>query len=249
MKRFVGLCLAALLLLSVFGGCEMPNEISNNETTTNQEMVVEKNTTESNSVNRELSEEELHIVSCLLELSNTDLEKFNESDLAFLFYWDDYTWQNNAPDDPDNYTFSVLDMNGDGLSEIIVERFGEHCIIYYNNTTNSLKALHFGFGEMYYINEDGTFSWNDMSNVGHEYGLARLDDEIWPTTSKIYLWTIRNDGTDYAEFFVNDIAVTKSELQEYDSQFEHKRIEFYDLTSENLSKYITFETIVTEIKN
>ncbi len=227
MKRILALYLVSVFFITALVGCgQAPQEKNEYE--------------ELHKENITLSEENRQEISRLTEIYNSNWANITESDLDFLLYWDDYTCYNtHDADNPSCYRFSVLDMNSDGLSEIIVEYNGEHCIIYYSAEKNRLAAVHFGFRGMYNINMDGTFSWNDTSNLGHKYGLSRLDKNM----NVINLVTIINDGTDFAEYFIGDDSVTRDELAQYTSQFSYNRIEFYDVTSENLSKYITFESM------
>ena len=141
-------------------------------------------------------------------------------------------------------SFTIVDMNRDGFLEVIVynldslDNFGEHLVLHYISGELYLTAAQFGSKGMYNINKDGTFAWNQ--SAGTEYGAAKLKFD-GRSVDYIVLYTIRNDGTDEAEFFIGDQKVTLEELDAFSSQFSNERAEFYKLTEENIEKYITLE--------
>lgn len=246
MKKLLAivLCLLSVFSLMALSGCNNANETTEEKTANTEENTTEDSATESDTVKYELSEEEYQKANSLLTLYKENIKgDITKSRVSGVLYWDD--WKGPATDDSSYYTFAVVDMNGDGFSEMVLERLGEHCVIFYNHKKDDIDRRHFGFREMYNIRENGTFAWNRTSNVGHEYGCARLDQNM----NKTYLYTIRNDGTDQAEYFVNNLPVTQEELKQYMSQFKDVELDFYDLNSENLDKYITIESITKGLTN
>ena len=139
-------------------------------------------------------------------------------------------------------SFAIVDMNGDGFSEVVVynldnlNNFGEHLILRYVSGEPYLRTAQFGFRAMYNIMKDGTFAWN--RSAGLEYGAGKLEGS---SLDYIELYWIRNDGTDEVEFFIGDQKVTLEELNAFSSQFSNERAEFYELTEENIEKYVTSE--------
>ena len=141
-----------------------------------------------------------------------------------------------------SFSFAIVDMNGDGFPEVIVYNldnlgnFGEHLVLHYVSGEPYLVTAQFGFRGMYNIMKDGTFAWNRRS--GLEYGTGKLEGN---SLDYIELYWIRNDGTDEVEFFIGDQKVTLEELNAFSSQFSNERAEFYELTEENIEKYVTLE--------
>lgn len=136
-------------------------------------------------------------------------------------------------------SFAMIDMDGDGLPEVIVynlDNFGEHVVLNYVSGETYLDTAQFGFRAMYNIMKNGTFAWNRMG--GLEYGARKLEGN---SLDYIELYRIRNDGTDEVEFFIGNQKVTLEELNAFSSQFSNERAEFHELTEENIEKYVTLE--------
>ncbi len=94
---------------------------------------------------------------------------------------------------------------------------------------------------MYNIRKNGTFSWN--RSAGLEYGASKLEGS---SLDYVELYWVRSDGTDAVEFFIGDQKVTSEEFNAFSSQFSNERAEFYELTEENIEKYVTSEIFNTE---
>ena len=140
-------------------------------------------------------------------------------------------------------SFAIVDMDGDNFSEVIVEHFGEHAVFHYVSEDEQIHAIDFYFRDLYNVMKDGTFAWNRTSNAGHEYGAGKL---IFYGTyfTRIELYTIRNDGTEDEEYFIFGQRANKKALDAFDAQLSHERADFYDLTKENIEKYITVENFI-----
>ena len=141
-------------------------------------------------------------------------------------------------------SFAIVDMGGDDFPELIVynlDNYGEHLVLHYVSEKSYFITPQFGFRGMYNIMKDGTFSWNQRA--GTEYGAAKLKFD-GSSVDYIELYMIRNDGTDEVEFFIGDQKVTLEELNAFSSQFSNERAEFYELTEENIEKYVTLEIFI-----
>ena len=136
----------------------------------------------------------------------------------------------------------TIDELKDGYNKIVLEKSDTIYDSWQKNRTASKKlvaqAKEYAYDAR--IKKDGTFSWNSTSNVGHEYGVSRLVTYGYYTRT-VELWKIRNDGTDHTEFFVLDQLVSFEEFSEFQALLSDESVEFYDLTEENIEKYITVE--------
>lgn len=171
------------------------------------------------------------------------VEKYKEVLIDFMngivpetVYWPDLSINSSL-------SFAIVDMNGDGLSEVVVEYFGENAVLHYVSEYELIRAITYDYKNFYNIRKDGTFAWNRTSNFGHEYGAGKLIFYSTYVTS-IELYTIRNDGTENTEFFIFDRPVTIDELDAFHAQLSQEPLEYYDLTKENVEKYITVENFI-----
>ena len=188
MKRFVVLCLAALLLLSVFCGCEMANEVSNNETTSKQENL-----------------DELYDIA---EAYKEEIKLRRTSGF-----------------------FSLVDFNQDGILEIVL--YGSsNLILYYNDCVRVYEA---NDNEIYNINKDGTFCWS--SDAGKKYGLATIYFSENTCYCACLTESILNESGS-TDNFINGIPVSPEELQNYTNKGCEAKVEKFELTEENIEKYI-----------
>ena len=139
-------------------------------------------------------------------------------------------------------SFAIVDMCGDDSPELIIynlDNYGEHLVLHYVSEKSYFITPQFGFRGMYNIMKDGTFAWN--RSAGTEYGAAKLKFD-GSSVDYIELYMIRNDGTDEVEFFIGNLEVTEEEFDVFYSLFSNERAEFYELTEENIEKYVTLET-------
>ena len=67
--------------------------------------------------------------------------------------------------------YAYVDMDGDGLDELIID-CGDTLVLHYSE--GSVYCYSFIFRNMYYINTDGSYSWNHTSGADLEYGSDKL---------------------------------------------------------------------------
>lgn len=133
-------------------------------------------------------------------------------------------------------SFSILDMNGDDFPELVVNYLGEHAVLSYVTGQKSLYGGDHGIRAMFSIQKDGSFYWT--RSAGHEHGAAKYENDIY-----VELYRVFDNGVDDAEFFVGDQKVTEEELNTFIDQLCHEPADFYDLTEENIEKYVTSEVL------
>ena len=134
----------------------------------------------------------------------------------------------------ENLSFAILDMNGDDFPELVVNYLGEHAVLSYVTGQTYLYGGNHGIRAMFNIQKDGSFYWTQ--SAGHEYGAAKYENNLY-----VEIYRILDNGIDDAEFFVGDKKVTKEELDTFIAQLCHEPADFYDITRENIERYITLE--------
>ena len=137
----------------------------------------------------------------------------------------------------DRLSFAILDMDGNEFPDLVVNYYGDHAALFYVSGQEYLSGGNCGLHFMYHIKKDGTFDW---SYSLAEYGAAKFVlDENGQKTVKLF--TVKNDGTDNLELFIGDQKVTKEEFDTFIAQLCNEPADFYDLTEENIEKYVTLE--------
>lgn len=126
-----------------------------------------------------------------------------------------------------NVEYSVLDMDGDGESEVVLTgAYGDMLVLH--NVGGTVYGFDFIFRNMYYIKTDGTFSWNDMGQNGLIYGISKLG-----FAGSEYRWNelchVEDDGTDNFLYFIGDRSVTEAEYEAFESTLAQKETAWYTL--------------------
>ncbi|MBQ8441319.1 MAG: hypothetical protein IJX19_11695 [Clostridia bacterium] len=112
---------------------------------------------------------------------------------------------------------AVVDVDGDVEVEVLVRNgYGTTLLRHYNGI---VYGYNFSVQSMYRLNTDGTYYWN--TNAGNTYGcnLLRFDGKKRAFEE---LYRIENDGTECANFFIDNVEVTEKGFQEYTAKQEQK---------------------------
>ena len=122
--------------------------------------------------------------------------------------------------------YAQVDLDGDGVQEFVIECGDTLILRYYEGT---VYLYEFTFRNLYYLNANGTYSWNH-NGVDFEYGEKRIAFDGTKLASK-ELWRIVNDGEPNAEYYIDIQRVTKEELLRHiDKTPKTERLEFAPLT-------------------
>ena len=257
-KRLLALILSALLLINAVA-CNTVSAPEKGDGTiedTQTETESERDPTESNT-EEETDDNQTNVTTSESDTSESDDSNDTKESKALKKYKDalydlinrmvpteTIGWDLGGDQYLEYLSFAIVDMNEDGFSELIVRNRDsldeEHAVLHYVTGYEHLVSSSFGFRSMYYLMKDGTFSWT--RSAGHEYGISKLKIDGF-LREVIDLYTIKNDGTDDVEFFIYEQKVTKEELDVFAAQFSNERAEFYDLTEENIEKYIILEAL------
>ena len=127
------------------------------------------------------------------------------------YLWELYfPFESNSIANLDSIDICYLDMDGDGIKELLLKRSG-YLILRYQEGAVSLYE--FSYKEMDKIYEDGSFSWHSNTYLEDNsvcYGISRITfDESSTKTQSLY--TIY-DGENESYFTINGKLTTKSEI-------------------------------------
>ena len=120
-----------------------------------------------------------------------------------------------------NLQYAKVDLDGDTVNELVVD-CGDTLILRYHMGRICLYT--FPFRDLYHLNTDGSYSWNQNSQ-DFAYGESQLlfeGDQL----RKKELWKIVNDGSPNAEFYVDGKQVTQEEILKYFEENPKTKVEF-----------------------
>ena len=123
-----------------------------------------------------------------------------------------FSFEPNSIGSLESVEMCYLDMDGDGISELILRSgMGDHIILRYHQ--GSVHFYEFSYKEMDRVYEDGSFSWHSNTYLEDNsvcYGISRITfDESSTKTQSLY--TIY-DGENESYFTINRKLASKSEL-------------------------------------
>ncbi len=110
-----------------------------------------------------------------------------------------------------------VDMDGDGVRELVINCGGFLVLRYYEGT---VYVHPFTFRQMSYVYTDGSFGWMEDAAIGES---RLVFDGLEVSTQEI--WRIVNDGEPDAEYYLEGRKVTKEELSRYVEAHPKTRIE------------------------
>ena len=223
MKKFLAFVFAALIVCAAFSSCGKSKKSSPKKEPTDVE-----STTASTMKPVEytgivvLDKDDYKYIE--------EISKITEKLKDRLFGGPNHNWT-------DYRKFALVDMNQDGISEILLESLDEVLVIWYYDGKTGVYGT--SFRGMYNVKKDGTFYWN--AKAGREYGSRRLlfgDDGC----KSVDVTLIRHiEDSEEIEQYINGVQVTDSEMQAHDQHSCSEALEWYELNEENVEKYICAE--------
>ena len=140
-----------------------------------------------------------------------------------------------------NAKFSFIDLNGDGVLEVITQKYIENMSGYYDYTVYHYEneSLMFYYDSGGALSKSGSYKLKLATSRG-EYKLVLKDSSI--KTEQI--WYIGNEGTIFEEsYMINYKNVSKEEVEECMKKTCPEAVTWYALNEENIEKYITVESM------
>ncbi|MFA9466065.1 MAG: hypothetical protein ACERKN_17435 [Velocimicrobium sp.] len=243
MKSKVYILFLILVLVFSLSACSTnkPNSITNND-----------NPSSSPITNTSTNDATIHTPSPEDEnsLPTNAYKAVLQNDIAFIstednleFFLNDFLSRNSEYEGIYKVThFTVIDMDGDQISEVILElSLGDY--------PDQYEILHYSNGKVYGYNyvyrgfempkEDGTYSYaNSASDVGTEKILNFNSDAV-------EIETLGYAQSDYSgeniviSYFVNNASVAKEDFDAFiDQQNKKKDLQWYAFSAENIEEKV-----------
>ncbi len=250
MKKILAFTLCFLMCLSLFS-CEKGTDKMNEKTTDETTYASDKaSASKNNGVNNApstqtkptLSKKELAMQAYNEVLNNERTLKhplhnspyFDEIYIKNIYNFGQY---NNA-------TQAIIDMDKDGIDEMIVVNNGKKVILHYEN--DLVYGFDFSSSAMDIVYTDGSFSWYHYENNINEYGVSKIS---FVSGRLKFQELYRNEN--YNKFYVGGAEVTIDDYYEYIGQNPKTAIEFtpVDMSALNEGKAIELASKHWNIEN
>ena len=148
----------------------------------------------------------------------TDIDKYN-------YLKDCKTPYNRIPLCKLDYLrYIYMDVDGDTINELIIDCGDTLILRYYEGI---VYVYPFTFRNLYYLQTDGSFSWNHTGS-DFEYGENKLYFDGAKLNTK-ELWRIVNDGEPNAEYYIGEKQVTQEEILKHFEDNPKTKVEFLPL--------------------
>lgn len=153
-------------------------------------------------------------------------------------YLKDYFYDSNDEYQPE-LQFSVIDMDGDGVPEVVVEKFHDSgsengVVLHYEDGT--VYCYSYGAGELEDVKKDGSYSWIDAENY---IGYSKM--QFFGLYNKVvFLASYHSDGVSKdSEYLINNISVTAAEIDAFcESQKQKDKVIWYNLNTDNIQSQV-----------
>jgi hypothetical protein len=143
-----------------------------------------------------------------------------------------------------NATQAIIDMDKDGIDEMIVVNNEKKVILHYEN--DIVYGFDFSYNAMQTLYTDGSFSWSHYRNNTNEYGVSRIS---FVNGRLKFQELYRNEN--YDKFYVGGVEVTSDDYYEYIGKNPKTAIEFtpIDMSALNEGKAIELASKHWNIEN
>lgn len=224
MKKHIALLLCLIMILSLFS-CETnknQDALPSNENSGSSD--VNADITNGDNIAPQTSEAEIAMEMYEAVLKNeikvyeTDTEKYN-------YLRDINTPYNGIPlCEMERLGYVYMDIDSNGTNELLIDCGGTLILRYYEGT---VYIYSFIFRNMYYLNTDGSYSWNHTGQ-DFEYGKDQIYFEGAELKSR-ELYRIVNDGEPNAEYYIEGKQVTQEAILKYCEDNPKIKVEFSPL--------------------
>lgn len=125
--------------------------------------------------------------------------------------------------------YAAIDMDGDGKVELLTqESLGDILILHEENGV--VYGYDFIFRNMYYVKDDGSFSWN--ANSGNTYGVSKIRFEN-QTCQETEVYRVEFDENNNSfKYFIYGTEVSKEDFESNSANLESNvKLTWYKLDS------------------
>ena len=238
MKKIIAAALCLITFLSLFScNIENSNDNKDNGITSNTDSNTSSEETDTTPIQKTQSEIAMETYESVLnneiKVYETDMQEYN-------YLADCKTPYNGTPlADCEQLKYAYTDMDNDSINELFIDCGDALLLRYY---AGSVYLYSFTFRSLYYLNTDGSYSWNHTGQY-FEYGKKQIYFEGAELKAK-ELYRIVNDGEPNAEYYIKGKPVTQEELQKYIEDTPQKKIEFLPLEVSWLNEISQVEAVL-----
>lgn len=238
MKKFIAVLICFLMLLPLLS-CKAIDDKNYNSTqnqsntenteninnTENKESAKETFNNENNSSALSESEKAMEAYEAVLK----NKIKVYETDIKEYNYLKDCKTPYNgiALSDCAELKYAYTDIDNDSIKELVIDCGDTLILRYYQQI---VYVYSFTFRSMYYLNTDGSYSWNH-NRQNFEYGKSQIYFEGANLKAR-ELYRIVNDGEPNAEYYIDGKQVSYEELQKYIENNPKTKVEFLPLENQ-----------------
>ena len=125
-----------------------------------------------------------------------------------------------------NINYAVLDLDGDGNSEMIINGMDGYVILH--DTGKEIRAYNCGARSMYGLKTDGTYDWTDLT-VSGEYGIQRITGFTESSYLREDLCHIHEGDDGTRTYYVGGNKVTAAEYDAFVATLSSEEVDWRDL--------------------
>ena len=126
----------------------------------------------------------------------------------------------------DDVQYTVITTDA-GETMLLIEH--EDSILVLFEDSGVVYGRSYNFRNMYHVQSNGVFTWNDTDAEGHHYGRDVLSFKDGKIISR-RLWQIDNDGSENAKYMIGENEVTLDELLAYSDTLKDEYVSWSALT-------------------
>ena len=223
MKKYIVFLLCLIMILSLFScDIENQNDNKNNDISSNTDSNTSSEETGTTPTQKTQAEIAMEMYDAVLE---NEIKVYETNTREYSYLADCRTpYASVLLRDCENLRYAYTDIDGDSTEDLVID-CGDTLILRYYEGVVYLYS--FTFRNMYYLNTDGSYSWNH-NGQNFEYGEKQLAFEGAELKSK-ELWRIVNDGEPNAEYYIEGKQVTKEEFLKHINDNRESRLQFEPL--------------------
>ncbi len=152
---------------------------------------------------------------------NRDVMYFEDLD-GYVLY--DPKWN-------DLISYTIVDLDGDGREEMIVDGSSAGLILILHDTGTEVRGYYTDFRNILDVKTDGTYEWTDLT-IGGEYGISRITSFTDEGCNSERLCHVHQDEDSNVTYYVGNREVTKEEYDAFVATLstelaERKHLDYY----------------------
>jgi hypothetical protein len=151
---------------------------------------------------------------------------FINGNMGEMYFKDSESASLYRPAQYGNVDYTVLDLDGDGNSEMIINGMDGYVILH--DTGKEIRAYYCGARSMYGLKTDGTYDWTDLT-VSGEYGIQRITGFTESSYLREDLCHIREDADGTRTYYVGGNKVSEAEYDAFVATLSPEEVSWREL--------------------